>query len=43
VNESQQPGEYSVQFNAANLTSGVYFYTISAGDFSATKKLMFLK
>jgi hypothetical protein len=43
VNEAQQPGEYSVRFDAANLTSGVYFYTITAGDFTATKKLMLLK
>ena len=43
VNEAQQPGEYAAQFNAANLTSGVYFYTITAGNFSATKKLMLLK
>jgi hypothetical protein len=43
VNEAQQPGEYSVRFDASNLTSGVYFYTITAGNFTATKKLMLLK
>jgi hypothetical protein len=43
VNEAQQPGEHSVRFDAANLTSGVYFYTITAGNFTATKKLMLLK
>ena len=29
VNETQQPGNYSVNFNAANLSSGIYFYQLS--------------
>jgi hypothetical protein len=43
VNEAQQPGRHSARFNAANLTSGVYFYTLTAGDFTATKKLILLR
>jgi len=43
VNKEQTPGYYSVTFNAANLASGVYFYRISTGAFTATKKLMLLK
>jgi endo-1,4-beta-xylanase len=43
VNEQQAPGQYTVTFNAQNLASGVYFYRISAGNFSEVKKLMLLK
>ena len=43
VNESKTAGYYSVNFNAAGLSSGVYFYSISADNFSATKKMLLLK
>ncbi len=43
VNKCQSPGNYSVQFNAYDLPSGVYFYTLRAGDFVATKKMILLK
>ena len=43
VNEVQQPGSYSVNFNASNLSSGVYFYKIIAGDFISIKKMILLK
>ncbi|MBN2009213.1 endo-1,4-beta-xylanase [candidate division KSB1 bacterium] len=43
VNEVKSPGEYMVTFNAENLASGVYFYRIHAGSFSATKKLILLQ
>jgi GH35 family endo-1,4-beta-xylanase len=43
VNKEQAPGHYVVKFNAENLASGVYLYRITAGDFTATKKLMLLK
>ena len=43
VNEFQQSGNYSKEFNANGLTSGVYFYTIKSGSFSATKKMILLK
>ncbi|MCB9250233.1 MAG: hypothetical protein H6613_17620 [Ignavibacteriales bacterium] len=38
VNESKQPGTYEVKFDASQLSSGIYFYTLSAGDFYQTKK-----
>ncbi len=43
VNKPQSAGKYSVSFNADNLTSGVYFYRIKIGDFSAVKKMVLLK
>jgi hypothetical protein len=43
VNSEQNPGNYSVTFNAENFSSGVYFYQLQAGGFTETKKLMLLK
>ncbi|OGU76678.1 MAG: hypothetical protein A2V93_01480, partial [Ignavibacteria bacterium RBG_16_34_14] len=43
VNEHQSPGNYKVNFNASNLSSGVYFYGITSGEFSNVKKMIFIK
>ncbi len=43
VEEEKPAGEYSVSFNASNLPSGIYFYRIVSGNFTATKKLIILK
>ncbi len=43
VNRNQNVGTYSVDFNASNLSSGVYIYQIESGSFVATKKMMLLK
>lgn len=43
INENQEPGNYSVTFNAANLPSGMYVYILSTGNFIDTKKLILLK
>jgi photosystem II stability/assembly factor-like uncharacterized protein len=43
VNEEKPAGEYEVDFNAANLPSGIYFYQINAGGYSETKKMVLLK
>jgi len=43
VNETKNPGVYTVNFNASDLASGVYIYQMNAGSFSAAKKLMLLK
>jgi hypothetical protein len=43
VNLTMDAGSYSIKFNAANLPSGVYFYTLQAGDFVTSKKMILLK
>lgn len=43
VNEIQDAGSYEVRFNAANLSSGVYFYELNAGSFNSKKKMVLLK
>ncbi len=43
VNQEQVAGNYKVTFDASRLSSGVYFYSIKTGNFSAVKKMMLLK
>ena len=43
VNGTKPSGEYVVDFNASGLSSGVYFYRLTAGDFTEVKKMTLLK
>ncbi len=43
LNENKQPGTYEVDWDASNYSSGVYFYKLSAGDFTETKKAVLVK
>ena len=43
VNQEQPAGSYNINFNADNLSSGIYFYKINAGNYSAVKKMILLK
>ena len=43
VNQSQTPGDYEVNFDASNMTSGIYYYQIKAGEFMETRKMSLLK
>ena len=43
VNEVKSAGTYEVDFDASQLTTGMYVYTISSGNYSATKKMMLVK
>lgn len=42
-NETYNAGSYSVQFNGSSLSSGVYFYRLTSGEFTQTKKMMLVK
>jgi hypothetical protein len=43
VNTEQDGGNHSVQFEAEGLRSGVYFYTLTAGKFSSTRKMLLVR
>ncbi len=43
VNEYKPAGSYEINFNAIELTSGVYFYKLQAGEFYETRKMILLK
>lgn len=43
VDAQQQPGNYSIAMNAMRFSSGVYYYRLQAGPYSAVKKMIFIK
>jgi hypothetical protein len=43
VNEQLSPGTYEVTFDASMLPSGIYFYRLTSGDFSETRKMILIK
>lgn len=43
VDGNQQQGTYNITFDAVNLPSGIYFYTLKTNEFTATKKMMLVK
>ena len=43
VNEEKPAGDYKINFNANNLSSGIYYYTLTAGNLKQTKKMILLK
>ncbi len=42
-NSFQKAGAHSTKFDASSLTSGIYFYTLTTTDFTATRKMMLIK
>lgn len=43
VNSNLTPGSYRFDFNASDLSSGIYFYTLKVNEFIETKKMIFNK
>ena len=43
INQNMKAGEHEYNFNASNLSSGVYFYKITTGNFTQTRKMLLLK
>lgn len=43
VNEEKQAGSYTLKFDGKELSSGLYFYTFKAGNYTSTKKMLLLK
>lgn len=43
VNKEHQPGNFEVSFNAANFSSGIYFYRLESDNFVQTRKMILIK
>jgi hypothetical protein len=43
INEEKMRGTFQIEFDGSELTSGVYFYQLIAGDFLETKKMVLIK
>ena len=43
TNERLNPGTYSVKWDAGKVSSGIYFYRLTAGDFIQTRKMILVK
>ncbi len=43
VDKNEQAGNYSIQFNASGLSSGIYFYSLTAGSFRQVKKMILIR
>jgi hypothetical protein len=42
-NETKQPGEYKINYNASKLSSGIYLYELQNSKFTSVKKMILLK
>jgi len=43
VNEQQNSGQHTIDFNASDLSSGIYFYQLNSGSFLSSRKMILMK
>jgi len=43
VDEEKKSGKYEINFDASNLSSGIYIYRIQAGEYTASRKMTLIK
>ena len=43
VNERKPAGSYKIEFDGSKLSSGIYYYRLTAGNYSLTKKMILMK
>ena len=43
VNKEKSAGEYEIEFDASGINSGIYFYNLTVGNFTQTRKMIYLK
>ncbi|MBL8008686.1 MAG: peptidase S8, partial [Ignavibacteria bacterium] len=43
VNEILSPGKYTVKFNGSSFASGVFFYKLESGNYTAVKRMVLIK
>jgi hypothetical protein len=43
INRNLQPGEYEMNFDASALPNGIYYYTLSSGSYTETRKMTLIK
>jgi hypothetical protein len=43
INNKMNAGHHSINWDASNYSSGIYFYKLTAGDKSITKRMTLLK
>ena len=43
VDSNQEAGHHAVQWDASDMASGVYFYRLTTGEFTATKRMVLMK